>query len=110
MVTMQHAKDGIMSYIDNEILTHLDGWKRTVAAMYVALAADNVVNMIHEHAHDQAVEMLGICDENHALDVDRMREAAMNAIGGNVIEIKIPMIGTMKIDRNDVERLFAYMS
>ena len=54
--------------------------------------------------------MLGVMDDAHNIDLDKLYEAAIHAFAdGDKITLSIPMIGDYTIDHTDVDKLYRYM-
>lgn len=56
-----------------------------------------------------AVQMMGIMDEDGNIDLDRLYNAARTRVDGKKIPWNIPVIGELKFDVNDVDRLYKYI-
>lgn len=109
MATLRQTVSGISRYIDAEILPHLSGYRRYGAAVYLALVMQDGENMLHSLLHIPAIKILGIEDENHCIDMDRLHMAAVSAMGGDKMTIDIPVIGQFTFNSNDVDRLCDYI-
>ena len=53
--------------------------------------------------------MMGIMDEEGNIDLDRLYNAARTQVDGKKIPWDIPVIGELKFDVNDVDRLYKYI-
>ena len=97
MVTIDQAMRGVAQYADKESIPHLptgkDGGKSRILAL-------------KDHP---AVQMMGIMDEDGNIDLDRLYNAARTRVDGKKIPWDIPVIGELKFDVNDVDRLYKYI-
>ena len=53
--------------------------------------------------------MMGIMDEDGNIDLDRLYNAARTRVDGKKIPLTIPVIGELRFDVNDVDRLYKYI-
>lgn len=110
MVSLEQMKNGLMRYIDNDMLPKLTGMKKIGLGIYAALAGKNLVSIVQQYANHPAIAMLGVMDDSHNIDLDKLYEAAIHAFAdGDKITLSIPMIGDYTIDHTDVDKLYRYM-
>lgn len=111
MATMNQVKNGLVRYIDNEILPHLTGAKRIGLGIYTALAAESLEKTIMQYATNPAVAMLDVIDKSGNVDVAKLYKAAAPFFGDGVKQtLTIPFIGDFSFDRNDLEKLYHYIN
>lgn len=109
-ISMDAAKNGLMRYVDEQILPQLDTKRRIGLGIYVALAAENAMQKAKTMAQHPAVAITGIMDENGKIDIDRLHdEAAKQMRNGEKISMEIPMIGKFSFDKTDVDKVCQYM-
>ena len=109
MVTIDQAMRGVAQYADNEIIPHLPTGKGIGAGIALALILDGGKNRILALKDHPAVKMMGIMDEEGNIDLDRLYNAARTRVDGKKIPWDIPIIGELKVDVNDVDRLYKYI-
>lgn len=110
MVTMQQVKNGIVKYIDSDLLPQLDGFKRIGLGVYSALAANNAVSIAMKYKDHPAVSVLGILDESGNVDIDKLYQNIIPMFAnGEKQRIDIPMIGELRIDKMDIEKIYHYI-
>ena len=88
-----------------EVLPHMTGVKRYGATVYLALAMDGAEEKLHELIHNPLIDMLGIVNENDEIDLDRLHQTMVNSMDGDHLVIDIPLLGTFKFNRLDLDRL-----
>lgn len=107
MVTIDQFKNGVLKYIDEELLPHIPGWKKYAAAAYVTLAADNAVAMILQMKERPAVSILGLFDKNNNIDIERAYKAISSSVkSGEKFDIEIPVIGKFTLDMTDIDKIY----
>lgn len=110
MVTMQQVKNGLVKYIDTDVLPHLTGIKKLGLGVYTALAANNVVVLIEKYREHPAVAVLDVIDAEGNVDIDKLYQAiAPQFANGEKQVINIPLIGDMTVDKSDLEKLYRYI-
>ena len=107
MVTLQQVKNGIVRYIDTDMLPHLTGIKKIGLGVYSALAAENAVGLVMKSRTHPAIAVLDIMTEDGQVDIDKLYQVVVPMFAdGQKQEIDIPMIGTYRIDRSDIEKIY----
>ena len=110
MVTMAQVKNGLVKYIDTDILPHLTGFKKIGLGAYTALAAENFAGMVEKYRTHPAISVLNVMDENGNLNIDKLYQAVSPMFAdGQKQSIDIPLIGELRVDRTDLEKLYRYI-
>ena len=109
MVTIDQAMRGVAQYADNEIIPHLPTGKGIGAGIALALIMDGGKSRILALKDHPAVQMMGIMDEEGNIDLERLYNAARARVDGKKIPLTIPVIGELRFDVNDVDRLYKYI-
>ena len=109
MVTIDQAMRGVAQYADNEIIPHLPTGKGIGAGIALALIMDRGKSRILALKDHPAVQMMGIMDAEGNIDLDRLYNAARTRVDGKKIPMTIPVIGELRFDVNDVDRLYKYI-
>ena len=109
MVTIDQAMRGVAQYADNKIIPHLPTGKGIGAGIALALIMDGGKARLLKLRENPAVQMMGIMDEDGIIDIDRLYNAARTRVDGKKIPWDIPVIGELKFDVNDVDRLYKYI-
>ena len=109
MVTIDQAMRGVAQYADNEIIPHLPTGKGIGAGIALALIMDGGKAQLLKLRENPAVQMMGIMDAEGNIDLDRLYNAARTQVDGKKIPLSIPVIGELRFDVNDVDRLYKYI-
>ena len=109
MVTIDQAMRGVAKYADDEIIPHLPMGKGIGAGIALALIMDGGKSRIIALKDHPAVQMMGIMDAEGNIDLDRLYNAARTQVDGKKIPLTIPVIGELRFDVNDVDRLYKYI-
>lgn len=106
MVSANQMISGLRQYINKEILPQLDGTKRIGAAVYLSLMERNAGQALEKALMHPAVQVLGIVDEQHQVDVDALHDALIDNMIGDKFRIEVPMIGTFTLSQTDIDRIY----
>lgn len=110
MVTMERVKNGLIKYIDTDIMPHLTGARKIGLGVYVALASDKVTDIVMQYRENPAVAVLDVIDAEGNIDIDRLYQAVLQMVqSGEKIPIEIPLIGEIRLDKSDVENIYRYI-
>lgn len=110
LVTMNQVKNGLVKYIDNDVLPHLTGIKKIGLGVYTALAADNVVGLMEKYKDHPAVSVLNVIDAEGNIDIDKLYKSVLPMFeSGERQSINIPLIGELLVDKTDLEKLYRYI-
>ena len=109
MVTIDQAMRGVAQYADNEIIPHLPTGKGIGAGIALALIMDGGKSRIIALKDHPAVQMMGIMDAEGNIDLERLYNAARPKVDGQKVPLTIPIIGELRFDVNDVDRLYKYI-
>lgn len=111
MVTTNQIKHGAARFIDLEIMPKIDGWKKWIAGAIVAEYLNKADDVIDILSKTPAISLLGIIDENKHVDLERLRDRFLEqARKTGAVTIDIPMLGSLKVDENDVHKLYKYIT
>lgn len=107
-VTIDQALRGALRFADNEIIPHLPSAKGIAAGVILALAADGSREQLLALGKQPTVKLLRIMDEQGNIDIDRLYSAARPKLE-NGLPVSVPMIGELKFDQNDADKLLQYI-
>lgn len=108
-VSMDQVKRGAIRYINERMLPQLTGARRIAMGAYTALAMDGAEREFQKWMKHPAIAMLNLQDESGLINMDRLRSAVMPMMETEKLEMELPLIGTFRLDRNDVDELFRYV-
>jgi hypothetical protein len=100
---------GAAKFADNEIIPHLPMGKGIGAGIALALIMDGGKSRILALKDHPAVQMMGIMDEDGNIDLDRLYNAARTRVDGKKLPITVPIIGELRFDVGDLDKLYRYI-
>ena len=109
MVTIDQAMRGLAQYADNEIIPHLPTGKGIGAGIALALIMDGGKSRILALKDHPAVQMMGIMDAEGNIDLERLYNAARPKVDGQKVPLTIPIIGELRFDVGDLDKLYRYI-
>lgn len=107
--SIQKVQNGLIKFIDTEMVNHLDGWQKIGFGAASALIVKNLPNTVATYANHPAIAMLGIIDKDNNIDIDALHDAILDHFGSDGEYVNIPLIGRVKITKQDVETLYQHI-
>lgn len=108
MVTIDQAMRGAAKFADNEIIPHLPTGKGIGAGIALALIMDGGKAQLLKLRENPAVKMMQIFDDSGNIDLDKLYNAARPRFE-NKLTVSVPLLGDMRFDQNDVDKLYRYI-
>ena len=105
MYNYERVLHGIVRFIDEEILTKMDGLSRWVLGTGAGIAASKGEKIFHSLKDHTLLKALDIVDGDE-INVDLIYEELVKQAMVDCISIDIPMVGTIKLNKTDVDRLY----
>lgn len=109
MVTIDQAMRGAAKFADNEIIPHLPTGKGIGAGIALALIMDGGKSRILALKDHPSVQMMGIMDAEGNIDLDRLYNAARTRFDGQKLPVTVPIIGELRFDVSDLDKLYRYI-
>lgn len=109
MITIDQALRGASKYADNEIIPHLPTGKGIAVGTALTLIMDGGKSRLLQLREHLVVQLMGVMDEDGNIDLDRLYNAARPKVDGQKVPLPIPIIGELRFDVNDVDKLYRYI-
>ena len=97
-----------MRFIDNELVPAFAGAEKILVGGAAALMIANMENIVQQYAAHPMVAMLGVYN-NGEVNIDALYQAFAPRIGAEKIPVKLPMVGTLKIGKAEIDKLYQYI-
>ena len=107
MATIDQIKRAVTRFADNEILPRLPTGKGIGAGILLALVMEGGRDKLLALREHPAVKMMGVMDESGNVDVEKLYSVARPKLDGKKLPVDIPLIGELKFDANDVDKLYS---
>ena len=104
--SIEKVKSGLTTFIDGNLINHLEGWQKIGVGAAAALLIRNLPATVEKYAKHPFVVALGIIDDDLNVDIDALHDAVADYFLGDGEYINVPVIGRVKITKEDVEGLY----
>lgn len=109
MVTYEQVITGLSKFIDSEIISQLTGNSKILLGIGAGVALKKSDVLFNNLRNNNAIKMLGIIDEEGHIDIETLYTEAKKQAQKEVIRLEIPMVGTLKLNTEDIEKLYSYI-
>ena len=109
MVKYEQVINGLTKFIDNEIISQLSGNQKILLGIGTGVALRKGENIYNGLKNNSMIKMLEIIDEQGNIDIETLYEESKKQATKEVIRVDIPMIGTLKLNEEDIEKLYGYI-
>lgn len=109
MISIDQLMRGAARYAEGEIIPHLPTGKGIGAGIALALVLDGGREKLLSLRENKAVQLMGIMDEGGNIDLDRLYNAARPRVDGQKLPVSVPIIGELRFDVNDLDKLYHYI-
>lgn len=109
MYNLNQVMSGLTKFIDNEILTKINGWQKWVIGAGLGIATTKMENIFNSLKHNELIKVLDLIDENDHINVDVIYEELMKQAQKEPITIDLPMLGALTLKEQDVMSLYNYI-
>lgn len=111
MVTIEQIKAGVASYLDAELMPKFpeNGIQKVLAGTAIGLAlhkSGDIIMSLKDHPY---VKMLEIMDDKYNVDIDVLKTEFVKNIPESGFVLEVPMFGTMKFNKSDIEKLYKHI-
>ena len=73
MVSMKQFQDGVIRYVDQDIMPHLEGLQKLGVGVYVGLAGGNLSKIIRQYMDKPYIKVLNVIDQDGNIDIDKLK-------------------------------------
>ena len=108
MASIQQIQRGAVRFADSELVPAFAGAEKILVGGAVALLISNLENIVKQYTAHPVVAMLGVYKDGE-VDVDALYQAFAPRFGAEKIPVKIPMVGTIKIGKSEVDKIYQYI-
>lgn len=109
MVTLNQIQNGLVRYIDNDLLPMVTGWKKWGFGAIASLTLANMPEIFNQLKTNDFVRLLGVIDGDDMIDIDKLyRELYAQAQKG-AATFDLPIVGAVTVNKTDLERIYRYI-
>ncbi len=107
MVTYNQVANGVSRFVDEEILSKLQGMSKIALGAGTGVMLRRGENLFDALKEQPVIRMLQIIDEDDNIDIDVIYEELKKQMDNNAITFNVPMIGKITLTKDDVEKLYS---
>ena len=109
MVTMQQIQRGLTRFVDNDWLVHYPDFKHRIGFGGLAVLYIDAMPQIMRKLMDNPLVSILDIEQDGQYDIDKLYKAFVARMGGEKLDFNIPIIGSIYVTRDDLERLCKYI-
>lgn len=110
MATIQQIQKAAARFVDQDIAPAFSGGERILVSGAAGLLIANSGKLVAQYAAHPMVAALGVLDtQSGEIDVDALYQAFAPKFENEKIPLKIPVVGTIRIGKAEVDRFYQYV-
>lgn len=111
MVNIAQVQQGVVRFVDAEIVPSLSATERLVVGGGMGLVAAKLPALLTQYANNPFLSTLGLYDPEHEeIDLDAMYTAVKPYIGADPIPVTVPFVGLkLKFTQREIDTLYKYI-
>lgn len=98
--------NGIVNYIDSEIISKITGWQKWVIGSGTGIALSKGVDVFNQLKKEKIIKTLGIIDKDDKIDVDLIYKEMKKQAQKSSITFNVPLVGALTLTEQDVETIY----
>ena len=109
---MKHYREvihGIVKFIDDDLLPKMHGLNRWLFGTGAGIMANKSDKLFEEFKHNTLIKTLGIMNDEGMVDVVCIYKELLRQAEHEPVDIEVPMLGTITLDKSDVEKMYRYI-
>lgn len=109
MIHKSKVINGLVAYVDNEIILKMaGGWKAWIVGSAAGLMAGRAEQVLEKLAQNPVIQSLGLI-EGENIDVDAIYTELRKQAQKGTATVNVPMIGNITFGVQDIESLYRYI-
>lgn len=98
--------NGIVKYIDNEIINKISGWKKWIVGSVMTISMSNTTELFNQLKTNDFVKGLGLIDDKDRVNVDAIYNAVKKQASKSSVTFDVPMLGALTLNEYDVDKIY----
>lgn len=98
--------NGLAEFVDTEILSKIDDWRKWVFGAGVGLYLSQGKEMIEQLKENNLVKKMNLIDKNNKINVDLLYKEMKVQAAKSAIVFNIPTIGPLVINERDLDKIY----
>lgn len=110
MVTKEQFMNGLITYIDHEVIPRLSTAGKWGVGTAIILMSQRTQKVIEELSSNEVVKLLEVVNNDGIIDDDRLSNALkMSAERYGKLQLQLPLVGTLMFNSDDIEVIHMYI-
>jgi hypothetical protein len=109
MVSLANVQNGIVKYIDRELLPKLTGWQKWAFGALSSIWVGNIANTFNKLKQSAFVGSLGVIDDRDMIDIDQLYREFRKQAEKGAVTFAVPGVGPLTLDQQDVDKIYQYI-
>ena len=102
--------NGLAEFIDTEILSKIDDWRKWVFGAGVGLYLSQGKDMVEQLKGNSLVKKMNLIDKNNKINVEVLYREMKVQAAKSAIMINIPTIGPLVINESDLDKIYGIIT
>ena len=102
MVNTIKVQNGIIRYIDTEIISKVDGWQKWALGAFASLKLQQMPLLI-ENIKKMFPDVI---DKDNLIDIDMLHQEFAKQADKSAVTFEVPLIGALTLTRADVDKIY----
>lgn len=107
MVTYNQVANGVSRFVDEEILSKLQGKAKIALGVGTGIMLRRGENLFNAIKEQPLIKMLEIVDENDNIDIEIIYEELKKQMENGSESFNVPMVGKITLTKDDVDKLYS---
>lgn len=96
--------NGIATFIDEEVLTNVNGWQKWVLGSGIGIALSDAESLFNSLKNNELVKVLKIIDGDK-INFNKIYKELKKQAKKSSATFNIPMVGTLTLKEEDIDKL-----
>lgn len=102
--------NGLAEFVDTEILSKIDDWRKWVFGAGVGFYLSQGKEMIEQLKDNDLVKKMNLIDKNNKINIDLLYKEMKVQAAKSAIIFNIPTIGPIVINENDLDKIYSIIT
>ena len=110
MYDYKTVMNGLAEFVDTEILSKIDDWRKWVFGAGVGFYLSQGKEMIEQLKENNLVKKMNLIDKNNKINIDLLYKEMKVQAAKSVIMFNIPTIGPLVITESDLDKIYSIIT
>lgn len=110
MYDYKTVMNGLAEFVDTEILSKIDDWRKWVFGAGVGLYLSQGKEMIEQLKENSLVKKMNLIDKNNKINIDLLYKEMKVQAAKSAIMFDIPTIGPLVINESDLDKIYSIIT